>query len=104
MAATEAAIAGRLPHRVATNKTTSNKANATVVAFRMVTADAELFEYWVHAASHVPTEQHHLYRWKMRREHVWSDYFAMNERRPGCERRGPAPGEHGQHHDREAGE
>lgn len=47
------------------------------------TADGELFEYWVHAASHVPIDQHHLYRWKMERDHVWSDYFAMNERRPG---------------------
>ena len=36
------------------------------------TRDGELFEYWVHEASHVPTAHHHLHRWRMRRPHHWS--------------------------------
>jgi uncharacterized protein len=32
----------------------------------------ELFEYWVHEASHVPTEQYHLHRWRMERPHRWA--------------------------------
>jgi uncharacterized protein YcaQ len=38
------------------------------------TADGELFEYWVHEASHVPTEHHHLYRWRMRSPHRWGAF------------------------------
>lgn len=29
------------------------------------TADGELFEYWGHEAAHIPTEHHHLFRWRM---------------------------------------
>jgi uncharacterized protein YcaQ len=47
------------------------------------TADGELFEYWVHEASHVPTEHHHLHRWRMAGEHKWSRYWDLTERRPG---------------------
>ncbi len=47
------------------------------------TADGELFEYWVHEASHVPTEHHHLHRWHMARDHKWSRYWDLTERRPG---------------------
>ena len=43
----------------------------------------ELFEYWVHEASHVDMEHHHLHRWRMTREHKWDRYFALNQRRPG---------------------
>jgi uncharacterized protein len=43
------------------------------------TAAGELFEYWVHEASHVPTRHHHLHRWKMAREHQWQ----LSTRRPG---------------------
>ena len=43
------------------------------------TADGELFEYWVHEASHVQTAHHHLHRWRMAREHKWT----MEKRRPG---------------------
>jgi uncharacterized protein len=32
----------------------------------------ELFEYWVHEASHVPTEHYHLHRWRMERPHRWA--------------------------------
>lgn len=35
------------------------------------TAAGELFEYWVHEASHVRTDHHHLHRWRMRRPHHW---------------------------------
>ena len=47
------------------------------------TADGELFEYWVHEASHVPTEHHHLHRWRMAGEHKWSKYWDLYDRRPG---------------------
>jgi uncharacterized protein len=46
------------------------------------TADGELFEYWVHEASHVRTEHHHLHRWNMARDHKWGRYFDLFERRP----------------------
>jgi hypothetical protein len=47
------------------------------------TAAGELFEYWVHEACHVPTEHHHLHRWQMRRDHKWSRYWDLQQRRPG---------------------
>jgi uncharacterized protein len=47
------------------------------------TRAGELFEYWVHEASHVPTEHYHLHRWRMTGEHKWSRYFTLQERRPG---------------------
>jgi uncharacterized protein YcaQ len=47
------------------------------------TRAGELFEYWVHEASHVPTEHYHLHRWHMTGEHKWSRYFNLRDRRPG---------------------
>ncbi len=47
------------------------------------TASGELFEYWVHEASHVPTAHHHLHRWRMRRDHAWGSVNRLRERRPG---------------------
>ena len=47
------------------------------------TAAGELFEYWVHEASHVPTQHHHLHRFQMATDHKWSRYFALHHRRPG---------------------
>jgi uncharacterized protein YcaQ len=47
------------------------------------TADRELFEYWVHEASHVPMEQYHLHRWRMTKQHQWRHVRALEERRPG---------------------
>jgi uncharacterized protein YcaQ len=47
------------------------------------TAAGELFEYWVHEASHVPTEHHHLHRWRMDGTHKWERYWTMDKRRPG---------------------
>ncbi len=47
------------------------------------TADGELFEYWVHEASHVPTTDHHLHRWKMQGAHPWRRVESLTHRRPG---------------------
>lgn len=47
------------------------------------TAAGELFEYWVHEASHVPTEHHHLHRWQMARDHKWGRSMQLEQRRPG---------------------
>jgi len=43
----------------------------------------ELFEYWVHEASHVPTAHHHLHRWKMAQPHRWAGIERVVRRRPG---------------------
>lgn len=45
-------------------------------------ADGELFEYWVHEASHVPTDHHHLYRWRMRSPHRWGVFRKLIADRP----------------------
>ncbi len=53
---------------------------------RTMIADAsnagELFEYWVHEASHVPTDDYHLYQWSMRIPHRWSSFRRLAESRP----------------------
>jgi uncharacterized protein YcaQ len=46
------------------------------------TKAGELFEYWVHEASHVDMAHHHLHRWKMAGDHKWERYFSIKERRP----------------------
>jgi len=38
------------------------------------TADGELFEYWVHEASHVPIAQYPLQRWAMERHPRWKGF------------------------------
>ena len=45
-------------------------------------ADGELFEYWVHEASHVPTEHHHLYRWRMSSPLRWGVFRRLLDHRP----------------------
>jgi uncharacterized protein YcaQ len=40
----------------------------------------ELFEYWVHEASHAPTAHHHLHRWRMAQPHKWLRDFATRRR------------------------
>lgn len=47
------------------------------------TANGELFEYWVHEASHVRTEHHHLHRWKMASPHRWPAIQRLDGERPG---------------------
>ena len=47
------------------------------------TSAGELFEYWVHEASHVQTAHHHLHRWRMDSVHKWDRYWTMEKRRPG---------------------
>ena len=45
------------------------------------TAAGELFEYWVHEASHVRTEHHPLYRWRMRAPHRWPAFRRLSEQK-----------------------
>ena len=45
-------------------------------------AAGDLFEYWVHEASHVPTSQFHLYRWKMDYPHRWRALRRLADERP----------------------
>jgi uncharacterized protein len=47
------------------------------------TAAGELFEYWVHEASHVPTDHHHLYRWAMKSPRMWKSLQRLERDRPG---------------------
>jgi uncharacterized protein len=49
------------------------------------TNDGELFEFWGHEASHIPTEHHHLYRWKMNRWQeagLWPELRKISAERP----------------------
>lgn len=49
------------------------------------TAAGELFEYWGHAASHIPTAHHRLFRWKMqaaRAGAAWPEVVRMQRERP----------------------
>jgi uncharacterized protein YcaQ len=45
--------------------------------------DGELFEYWVHEASHAPAELHPLLRWKMHGGHQWKAVTRLQQQRPG---------------------
>jgi uncharacterized protein len=46
-------------------------------------AAGELFEYWVHVASHAPVALHPLMRWRMDGHHAWKTVDQLEERRPG---------------------
>jgi uncharacterized protein len=46
------------------------------------TKAGELFEYWVHEASHVDMAHYHLHRWKMAGSHMWRSVVEMRDRRP----------------------
>jgi len=45
------------------------------------TRDGELFEYWVHEASHVPTAHHPLYRWSMDAPRKWGGFHRFKDER-----------------------
>jgi uncharacterized protein len=47
------------------------------------TKSGEVFEYWVHEASHVDMAHHHLHRWQMAGDHKWARYWTLTTRRPG---------------------
>ena len=49
------------------------------------TVAGDLFEFWGHEASHIPTADHALYRWKMARgeELAWRHVADLNKRSPG---------------------
>ncbi len=47
------------------------------------TEAGEVFEYWVHEASHVDMAHYQLHRWKMAGQHKWARFFTLDERRPG---------------------
>ena len=47
------------------------------------TRAGELFEYWVHEASHVDMAHYHLHRWQMAGDHKWARYWTLAKRRPG---------------------
>ncbi|QQS26075.1 MAG: YcaQ family DNA glycosylase [Actinomycetota bacterium] len=49
------------------------------------TAAGELFEYWGHEASHIPSRDHRLYRWKMQAARdgaAWPGVLTMQRERP----------------------
>ena len=45
------------------------------------TRAGDLFEYWVHEASHVPTAHHHLYRWAMDAPRRWGGFHRFKTER-----------------------
>lgn len=47
------------------------------------TRDGELFEYWVHVASHAPVSLHPYMRWRMAERHQWQAVERLRARRPG---------------------
>ena len=47
------------------------------------TAVGELFEYWVHEASHVPVDLHPCVRWVMEESHHWKSLERFREDHPG---------------------
>jgi hypothetical protein len=50
------------------------------------TSSGELFEYWGHEASHIPVDQHHLFRWKMERAaagDAWKGVVRIQREHPG---------------------
>lgn len=54
-------------------------------AIPKATASGRLFEYWAHAAAHVPTRHHRLWRWKMESHHdgPWEVARDLRRRRRG---------------------
>lgn len=49
------------------------------------TANGELFEYWGHEAAHIPTQHHHLFRWRMehaKRGEMWGSLAELHQKNP----------------------
>jgi len=44
--------------------------------------EGELFEYWAHVASIIPSAHHRLWRWNMARDHHWKAVARMGRERP----------------------
>lgn len=42
----------------------------------------EMFEYWAHMASVVPSETHRLFRWRMDESGTWAEFQRIIEKRP----------------------
>ena len=51
------------------------------------TAAGEIFEYWVHEASHVPVALHQFLRWRMGQPHGWNGVNKIVEANPGLVKR-----------------
>jgi uncharacterized protein len=51
------------------------------------TAAGEIFEYWVHEASHVPVSLHQFVRWRMQQPHGWKGVNQIVEANPGLVKR-----------------
>ncbi len=49
---------------------------------RWIWESGEMFEYWAHMASVVPTHAHRLFRWRMERSGVWSGFQKVLDRKP----------------------
>ena len=49
---------------------------------RWIWESGEMFEYWAHMASVVPTHAHHLFRWRMQRSGVWSGFQKVLDEKP----------------------
>ncbi len=42
----------------------------------------EMFEYWAHMASVVPTDTHRLFRWRMEKEGIWRVFQKVLDKKP----------------------
>lgn len=49
---------------------------------RWIWSSGEMFEYWAHMASVVPTSTHRLFRWRMERAGVWSGFQKVLDGKP----------------------
>ena len=49
---------------------------------RWIWESGEMFEYWAHMASVVPTHAHHLFRWRMQRSGMWSGFQKVLDEKP----------------------
>jgi uncharacterized protein YcaQ len=50
---------------------------------RWLWRSAEMFEYWGHEASLIPTDRHRLFRWRMNQKLGWRAMTRLQEQQPG---------------------